>query len=256
VEAAAGKINHAPGNYLGRKGGSGIAQWIINKMPRHDVYIEPFFGTGVVGFTKRPGNIANIGYEISAKLCSELSGLDHHFALYNGDALDLLPDDIDRFIDAGHRILIYLDPPYLPETRKDYAGSQYENELTREEHWHLLQLLLVYGRRDNVYVIVSGYKSPLYDTMLRQWPHYDEFQTMSRGGPRTESLWCNFDPAAYTKHQHDFIGDGYTDRQRIKRKHDRWLKNLAAMPKDERDMIVRSIIDRYGFVSAAQTPML
>lgn len=47
-----------------------LADWIINLFPRHDVYVEPFFGSGAVFFTKTPsgtetindidGNIVNL----------------------------------------------------------------------------------------------------------------------------------------------------------------------------------------------------
>lgn len=34
-----------------------IASWIIAQMPRHDCYIEPFFGSGAVFFSKEPSNV-------------------------------------------------------------------------------------------------------------------------------------------------------------------------------------------------------
>jgi DNA adenine methylase len=35
--------------YPGGKGGAGVYQTIINGMPRHEVYVEPFLGGGAVG---------------------------------------------------------------------------------------------------------------------------------------------------------------------------------------------------------------
>jgi len=41
-------------SYFGGKGGAGVAQQIINRMPPHTVYIEPFAGSGAVMRVKRP----------------------------------------------------------------------------------------------------------------------------------------------------------------------------------------------------------
>lgn len=228
------------GSYLGRKGGSGVAQWIINKMPKHDVYIEPFFGCGVVGFLKLPALIDNIGYEISKDICNELSMLEHSFKIFNRSAFDLLRYHIDTFVTVG-RVLVYLDPPYLPQTRSDYEQSQYENELTYDEHVQLLSMLQQLSIVDNVFLMISGYKSELYMSMLSDW-HYFEFQTMSRGGKRIESLWCNFNPDNFIKHDYNYVGSTFTDRQRIKRKAKRWIVKFKNLPFDEREYILSELL--------------
>jgi len=40
--------------YDGGKGAMGCAQWIINQIPPHRVYIEPFLGGGAVLRLKAP----------------------------------------------------------------------------------------------------------------------------------------------------------------------------------------------------------
>ena len=37
-----------------------IAPWIVSMFPRHDVYCEPFFGSGAVFFTKPPSSTETI----------------------------------------------------------------------------------------------------------------------------------------------------------------------------------------------------
>ena len=61
------------GCYPGGKAGSGVAQRIINRMPPHQVYIEPFLGGGAVLRYKRPAAL-NIGIdrdpEVIARWCA------------------------------------------------------------------------------------------------------------------------------------------------------------------------------------------
>lgn len=48
--------------YPGGKNGSGVYQTIINLMPPHKVYIEPFLGAGATMRMKRPA-VQNIGID-------------------------------------------------------------------------------------------------------------------------------------------------------------------------------------------------
>jgi site-specific DNA-adenine methylase len=45
---------HPRQSYPGGKAGAGVAQRLINLMPTHAVYIEPFLGHGAVLLHKRP----------------------------------------------------------------------------------------------------------------------------------------------------------------------------------------------------------
>ena len=56
--------------YPGGKNGSGVYQTIINLMPPHEVYIEPFLGAGAVMRLKRPA-ARNIGIDLDPE------ALDH-----------------------------------------------------------------------------------------------------------------------------------------------------------------------------------
>lgn len=79
--------------------------------------------------------------------------------------------------------LIYADPPYLPETRTQHM---YAEEMTREEHVELLDLLLVHKGP----VVLSGYANDLYDDRLRQWKRVlMKAPKVEAGAFRTEVLW-------------------------------------------------------------------
>lgn len=94
----------------------------------------------------------------------------------------------------GPGTLIYADPPYMDETRA--STGQYAHEMTAAQHEELLQVLLACRGK----VMLSGYRSDLYDRVLSHWTRRDfEVPNNAAGGKKkrtmTESLWCNFTPA-------------------------------------------------------------
>jgi DNA adenine methylase len=50
--------------YPGGKGGSGVAQALINLMPPHEIYVEAFLGSGAVLRAKRPARSHTIGIDV------------------------------------------------------------------------------------------------------------------------------------------------------------------------------------------------
>ena len=94
-------------------------------------------------------------------------------------------DVIQRF--NFENVLIYCDPPYLPETR---TGKQYRREMTEEDHIELLEIL----KESKAKVILSGYESDLYNKVLEGWyksSRYSVTQNAQRNG--REVLWMNFE---------------------------------------------------------------
>ena len=64
---------------------------------------------------------------------------------------------------------------------------------------------------------------------------------MNQGGVRSEKLWFNF--VVDRVHWASFAGKNFTDRQRIKRKAQRWGKNYGAMPKAERLAVLAAMME-------------
>jgi len=129
--------------------------------------------------------------------------------------------------------LVYCDPPYLIETRT--SKRRYRYDYSRQDHVELLELLKSLPCR----VIVSGYPSALYDGLLEGW-HCVQLQAMTWGGPRTEKLWYNYE--LERAHWATYAGKNFTDRQRIKRKAERWAKNYQALPPGERLALLAAIM--------------
>ena len=63
---------------------------------------------------------------------------------------------------------------------------------------------------------------------------------MNQAGVRTEKLWFNF--TVDRVHWASYAGENFTDRQRIKRKAQRWGKNYQAMPQAERLAVLAAIM--------------
>ncbi|MES9857820.1 MAG: DNA methylase [Sedimenticola sp.] len=170
----------------------------------------------------------------------------------NNIAIDIDPEPLESFAcgypitkvnDSAHHFLrkynyvgselIYCDPPYLLETRT--SKRRYRHEYSRQDHLDLLDLLKTLPCR----VILSGYPSALYDSVLEGWNRI-ELQAMTWGGPRTEKLWYNYEiDRAYWS---TYAGKDFTDRQRIKRKAERWAKNYQALPPGERLALLAAIM--------------
>lgn len=223
-------------SYLGSKAASGVFQKIIAEMPPHDIYIETHLGGGAVMLRKPPA-MHNIGIDIDRQTLKDFERVAPSFCeLVNGDAVDYLEAFNFADLPVTSRVLIYADPPYMPETRTSCA--RYRHEYTVADHERLLRCLM--SLPENVSVILSGYPSQLYDSTLTGW-RTREFQAMTRGGVRTEKIWMNYEEGkAYS---HTFAGKDYNDRARIKRKAARWRDKFAALPPAERLAIMTALCD-------------
>ncbi|WP_337263426.1 MULTISPECIES: DNA adenine methylase [unclassified Serratia (in: enterobacteria)] len=217
--------------YLGSKAASGAYQAIISQMPPHDTYIETHLGGGAIMLKKPPAPL-NIGIDIDYDALIDFAFTHNlpHVSLVNTDAVDYL--DFFDFSRAG-RVLIYADPPYLASTRT--SNARYRHEYTDDDHRKLIAKL----RNVPANVMISGYPSALYDDLLSDWRSI-QFQVMTRGGPRTEQLWMNFpEQAAYSA---AYAGTDYIDRQRIKRKAERWAAKYRELPPGEQLAILTEML--------------
>jgi len=88
--------------------------------------------------------------------------------------------------------LCYLDPPYMPETRTA-QGVFGAFDMTTEQHEELLATIKgLQGK-----VMLSGYRSKLYDNGLANWQRHEFNLPNNAAGDiakrrMTECVWCNF----------------------------------------------------------------
>lgn len=231
--------------YFGSKATSGLCQPIIAMMPPHDTYIETHLGGGAI-MKRKPPALNNIGIDIDPR---PLSNFECHYPvdLVNGCAHDFL-----AHYDYHGGELVYCDPPYLVKTRT--SPRKYRFDYEENDHVKLIALL----KSLPCQVILSGYPSSLYDELLREW-HSTELQVMNQGGVRTEKLWFNY--RIDRVHWASFAGKNFTDRQRIKRKAQRWGKNYQAMPNAERVAVLAAMmgveaLESEAINTADQRPLL
>lgn len=230
--------------YPGGKNGAGVYQTIINLMPPHEIYIEPFLGGGAIMRLKRPAKL-NIGLDLDSSVIARFRDEDR--SARNSDTRDR---DVDhrpkwRFDQADAiaflrsysftgKELVYCDPPYMHETR--VRRDLYRFEMSNGDHKKLLQVVRSIPAR----VMISGYFTKLYASELGKWNHAT-FQAVTRGGSvRTEWLWFNFErPIAL--HDYRYLGRNFRERERIKRKTLRWSNRLSRMPDLERRALLHAL---------------
>lgn len=222
--------------YPGGKNAPGVYHAIINQMPPHDVYIEPFAGSAAVLRLKRPAE-ASIAIDRDEDVAKDL------LVKYgDGSGVTVIHGDGIRFLQERRwtgRELVYCDPPYLISARRS-PRQLYRCGLEERDHVELLGTLKALP----CMVLISGYESSLYLEMLsRERWRLVTFQTMTRGGQSaTEYLWCNF-PEPVALHDYRFIGKGFRERERIKRRVLRWRAKLIAMSRIERIALAGALAD-------------
>lgn len=123
-------------------------------------------------------------------------------------AIEMLPQIIDRMrrvqivcqsaFEAIPRFdhaegLIYCDPPYVHGTRSKGSTAVYGVEMSDDEH----QLLATLLRGCKARVVLSGYPSPLYDTLYGDWRRVEfDIANHAAGGKskarERECIWMNY----------------------------------------------------------------
>lgn len=101
----------------------------------------------------------------------------------NKDALEVMAQH------DSPETLHYVDPPYVFDTRSDLR-KDYRHELTDDDHVELADFL----KELQGMVILSGYRSELYDNLFGDWVRYDRAARADGAKSRTECLWLSCSP--------------------------------------------------------------
>jgi len=230
-------------NFPGSKNGSGIYQNIINLFPKHNIYIEPFLGSGSILKRKLAAGI-NIGLDINSSFIDKFDSVPGFF-FSPGDSLiflDAAASLINALHDHGSKILIYCDPPYPIETRR--SGSKlYKYEFSQDHHKLFLDAVL----KLNCYVMISCYENDLYNLALSGWNKLD-MHTVTRHSKATERIYFNY-LNSLPKHQYDFIGNNFRERAAKKGRVYRNVSKILKMPADEQTLLMDLLSKKILIVS-------
>lgn len=242
--------------YTGGK--NAVFRHLINQMPPHGVYIESHVGSGPVLRNKRPARL-NIGIDLDGEAIGVLAALLPGAIVVSGvaeavriaAAIAESGEAAAQFllvVGCAHEFLrgwrfrgnelVYMDPPYLMGVRS--AGRPlYKFEYSDAQHVELLGIAAGLPCR----VMVSGYWSGLYDSMLAGWRSC-QYSAVNRAGRVVEEwLWMNY-PEPPALHDYSFLGNGFRERERIKRKALRWVEGLERLDELERKAIVSRMGER------------
>lgn len=207
-----------PKNYIGNKGIPGVIHKIINLIPAHDYYLEPFAGG------------ASIGKALPR--CSV-----KHFNDLNKNALEQITDSsgatiiktsvpaaqlLQSFGSGTASAFIFCDPPYLHETR--FSDSIYNFEMTHTDHTDFLSAVqsLKYP------CMIIHPLCELYHQALQSW-NYVDIKIRYNSKTSTERIYMNYNKPQLLQ-TYRFIGTNCWERQAIKRKAERFLKLGPPLP--------------------------
>lgn len=214
-------------------GGKGKTyQHVINVMPPHRVYIESHLGGGAVMRNKRP-TARNIGIEADPHVVSAWPIQEApYMELIHGKAEDFLT----QYNFHGDE-LVYADPPYHPNTRRQ--ARVYKNDYSIKDHERLLSLLVSLP----CMVILSGYENDLYNTVLKGW-RTRTFKAKTHTELKEETLWFNFDPPQVL-HDSRHLGNNFRARQATKRRLQRLQEKVSRMDPIERAAFAQWLHEAY-----------
>lgn len=220
-------------SYPGGKGGDGTRQFIINQIPEHDIYIEPFLGGGAIMRHKRPAPVQNIGIELDPEVVNVWRCALQHITLLHENAFSYLHDMALAEItnsDQRHRQFLFIDPPYLDATLSN-RRAPYRHRLPYEAHVELLNRLKTIGQMPNTFIMVCALPNLLYEHMLQNWRSL-QYWNKTRSGMQREQIWMNYGPPEKL-HDYRYLGDDFHARYTIKRRRRDLLKKVASLTAHE-----------------------
>ena len=233
--SAAKTINDS---YPGGKSASGSFQFLINQIPPVDCIISGFLGHCAVLKKIKPAKMM-VGMDIDKKVIDTWSKSEKDIKLINDSFLNQT-----SFINPVNfgKTLVFLDPPYLMDTRSSQAKIYDYEFSTPEQHEALLNKAIKFP----CYVMITAYENELYDRILTEKRGWRKmyFSGQTRQGRVKETLYLNF-PEPEELHDYSFFGSDYRDRHNNKKKIARQIKELEGMPPARRNFILNQVITHF-----------
>ena len=232
-------------SYFGGKGS--CFRHLVNQIPPHDWLFVPFAGHCAITRNMRlPANVLLMDKD--GGVCdwwtrrlemkspnAEPMAIERRIEVLCGCGIKLLESLKSVPVD---RAFIYLDPPYLLQTRK--SGTRYQCEMSEADHSRMLFAANALDCR----VMISGYESEMYSYALVGWRHYS-FQAMTRGGVATEHVWCNYQEPSELQ-DYRWLGQNKRERFKLVRRERNLIDKLARLSPIERNALLSAVGSHFG----------
>ena len=125
------------------------------------------------GFFQLPEKIIEIAYRLKTKPGNQVQ-------IDNVDAFTL----IEKY--NREYVLMYLDPPYVFNTRS--KSRLYKYEMKNDDHIRICELI----NKSKAKIILSGYENEIYDTYLKNFRKTKAVSYDQKGNKRNEVIWRNY----------------------------------------------------------------
>lgn len=217
-------------NYRGHKRIDGVYQKIINHIPKHTYYMELFAGSAAIYSLLTVPAVPVILNDINPEVQSKLALRYPQAKVTNECAISILQSNQTVLAKDA---FIFLDPPYKHSTRPNSVDI-YNFEMSDSDHVQLLTAAL----QMTCNVMIIHPKCELYDTYLKDW-YKVEVKIRYNRKTSIECLYMNY--KIQELQDDSYLGTDCWDRQRIKRKAERWVNRLNSLPELERNYILNRI---------------
>lgn len=224
--------------YPGNKNIPGLIHKIINNIPPCSVFYELFAGSAAVSsfLSLLPG--LNLSFYINDKDPAVTANFNYPAGsiVTNLNAIDLLNDF--HFPGSPTDAFIFMDPPYHHSTRPNNLNL-YNIDMSHNDHIQFLSSVI--NIQCNCMIIHPTCK--LYDQALHTFRTV-EVAVRYHNKTSIEKLYMNY-PGPEQLLTYVYTGKDCWDRQRIKRKGDRLIQKLSALPAMERNYILNRILNSF-----------
>ena len=231
------KDNFNP-NYTGHKNIDGVYQTIINNIPETKRYRELFFGSGAIfNHVKHLYDPIDVFINDLNHNCVKNIESKYFSCFSSIPAVNYINSKIS-ILDL--KDFIFLDPPYLHETRTSSIDIYGNYEMSILDHIALLLTIL----QSRCFVMIIHPVCELYDHYLKDWNFVDVSIRYHRKTSK-ERIYMNYDIKKLELKTYDFLGNDFIDRQRINRKVERIIGKLDGLNFHERMKIVNAINSKF-----------
>jgi len=222
--------------YRGNKAFPKAYQEIVNLIPPHKIYVEPYCGSAGI-YRHKKTTLKSFLNDLDPTVASVWNdNVMAHTVVTNLEAKESIQLVLDNCL-QGVRKFFYLDPPY-PKSSRRSSKDIYNFEMSDNDHIQLLKYLLQISSDANK-IMISTYENEIYNKYLKDWSKYT-FKTCVHGKVAEEVLFFNY---GYPTELHDYqyLGKDCWERQRINRKVSRIVKKLSGLPALERNKIINAV---------------